>query len=70
MTEPKSLVFTPPASNDPAAEQPSFAQPSQALTKGVAVAAVTAGDRWNLPGERSVADAGVPYSSRSRGRVL
>ena len=73
MTEPKSLVFTPPASNDSAAEQPS---PSRSRRKflgnvsGVAVAAVTAGAIGLEPllgGKESVADASVvPYSSEGR----
>ncbi len=73
MTEPKSLVFTPPASNDSAAEQPSLSGSRRKFlgnVSGVAVAAVTAGAIGLEPllgGKESVADASVvPYSSEGR----
>ena len=73
MTEPKSLVFTPPASNDSAAEQPSLSCSRRKFlgnVSGVAVAAVTAGAVGLEPllgGKESVADASVvPYSSEGR----
>ena len=73
MTEPKPLVFTPPASNDSAAEQPSLSCSRRRFlgnVSGVAVAAVTAGAVGLEPilgGKESVADASVvPYSSEGR----
>ncbi len=73
MTEPKPLVFTPPASNDSAAEQPSLSCSRRKFlgnVSGVAVAAVTAGAVGLEPilgGKESVADASVvPYSSEGR----
>ena len=73
MTEPKPLVFTPPASNDSAAEQPSLSCSRRKFlgnVSGVAVAAVTAGAIGLEPilgGKESVADASVvPYSSEGR----
>jgi hypothetical protein len=73
MTEPKSLVFTPPTSNDSAAELPSLSGSRRKFlgnVSGVAVAAVTAGAIGLEPllgGKESVADASVvPYSSEGR----
>jgi hypothetical protein len=73
MTEPKSLVLTPPASNDSPAEQPSLSRSRRKFlgnVSGVAVAAVTAGAIGLEPllgGKESVADASVvPYSSEGR----
>ena len=73
MTEPKSLVSTPPASNHSAAEQPSLSSSRRKFlgnVSGVAVAAVTAGAIGLEPllgGKESVADASVvPYSSEGR----
>src|SRR5580692_13053167 len=73
MTEPKSLVLTPPASNDSAAEQSSLSHSRRKFlgnVSGVAVAAVTAGAIGLEPllgGKESVADAAVvPYISEGR----
>jgi hypothetical protein len=73
MTEPKSLVLTPPASNDSAAEQSSLSHSRRKFlgnVSGVAVAAVTAGAIGLEPllgGKESVAEASVvPYSSEGR----
>ena len=72
MSEPKSLVFTSPASDD-SAEQPSFSGSRRKFlgnVGGVAIAAVTAGAIGLEPllgGKESVADASiVPYSSEGR----
>jgi hypothetical protein len=73
MTEPKSLAFTPPTSEDSATEQPSLSRSRRKFlgnVSGVAVAAVTAGAIGLEPllgGKESVADASVvPYSSEGR----
>jgi hypothetical protein len=73
MTEPKSLVFTPPTSKDSAAERPSLSRSRRKFlgnVSGVAVAAVTAGAIGLEPllgGKESVVEASVvPYSSEGR----